>query len=170
MMAGEALHGALNDENREAEGTAVFRRLMDHYPSLYFTGDRITDLEDQGRDDEAFALAQSSFAANPDNLASGRELTKLLAQRGTSAAALATARHMQLVYGDDRSRPRSRSTRSWSATTWSARSASRIACSLGSALQRARGATGSSIAVMQGRFAAAYAELKVVLEEFCAVR
>ena len=166
MLAAETYQTALQHLGRDAEASAVFRRMMELYPSLYFAGDLITDLESEGRDDDAEALASASFTANPDNLTSGRELVRLAAQRGDLTGAREIAHRMLLVHGE----APGALAELFDAMLVSEdmAEAQRISDQmlLGSPLSRARGRyRGAVIAVAQGRFAAAYGPLQAALVE-----
>ena len=166
MLAGEIVVSGLSVRSDE-EASAVNRRLLELYPSLYYAGDIADGLHKEGRDDEAERLTRDSIAANPDNLTSARELVRIEARHGDRMAARRAASRALLIHGE---RPTALAELfEMMVTSGDLSEAQRIVdrMLLGSALSKARGhyRTGV-IAVFQGRFNAASQVLREAVEEF----
>lgn len=100
LMVGETLQNALNNTHRGDEARAVFRRLHELYPHLYFAADIATTLVQEGREDQAERIVKDALAAYPDNLTAAREVVRFAAQRGDLATARTVAHRALLVHGE----------------------------------------------------------------------
>ncbi|HEY5923014.1 MAG TPA: hypothetical protein VIV11_15145, partial [Kofleriaceae bacterium] len=101
LIAGEIMGQALMALERDDEARAVFRRLNERLPALYFAGELLTAFDREVENDRTLQLAQQIAAAHPENLSAMRELVRLQADRGDTAAADRDARRMVLIHGID---------------------------------------------------------------------
>ncbi|HUS31654.1 MAG TPA: protein kinase [Kofleriaceae bacterium] len=100
MLAGEALYAALSNMHRGDDGRAVFRRLHERFPSLYFVADIGTALIEEGREDQAQRVVSDALASHPENLTASREVVRSHARKGELDDAKRVATRALLVHGE----------------------------------------------------------------------
>lgn len=167
MLAGETLWAALNNMHRSDEARAVFRRLQEQYPALYFAADVAIGLVEEGRGEHAEHLVREALAANPENLTAAREVVRFEVGHGRVEEARREAGRALLVHGE---RPAALAEMfEMMVLADDLAEAQRVAdrMLLGSPLARARGRYRNAvIAVFEGRFAAGEAAAEQAVREY----
>jgi tetratricopeptide (TPR) repeat protein len=152
--------------HRTDEATALTRRLHDHYPDLVFGADLADAYRRSGRARAAVAAVEAWVAAAPENLSARVELARLSALAGDVARAGEQARATLVIHGE-RAGALPELFEAMVASNEVA-GAHRIAdrMLIGDELARARGRYRvAMVAVLEGRFAAAYDAVRRAIVE-----